>query len=120
MFVIAASQVVESMVVSQAPTHAAVAGVEGALFDRADAVALSRESANGKYPVEAVMAQASAAREAESVKHRLRRACPLVESSCREPARLHVSMCSNPQEKDDGLRKSRWCPASGLPPGAWT
>ena len=55
---------------------------------------LSGEAASGSFPLEAVMAEASAAREAESVKHRLRRACPPVESGLTYVVEVgEVSVC---------------------------
>ena len=47
-------------------------------MNSATKVMLSGEAASGKYPLEAVMAEASAAREAESVEHRLFPAVPNV------------------------------------------
>tara|TARA_B100000029_G_scaffold26506_1_gene26164 strand:+ start:453 stop:1868 length:1416 start_codon:yes stop_codon:yes gene_type:complete len=88
--VVVATQMLESMIGAPTPTRAEVSDVVTAVYDGADAVMLSAETATGAYPVETVATMSRIAAQAERDPLYLR----ILNAEWAEPEATHVDALS--------------------------
>ena len=93
--VIVATHLLESMIENPVPTRAEITDVANAVFEQADAIMLSGETAGGKYPVECVRVMDRVARRIERSGHASYAKQLEPESSRQKTARSGVSLANS-------------------------
>lgn len=104
--VICATQMLESMINSYRPTRAEISDVMNSVLDGTDCVMLSGESANGKYPVQAVKTLHLIAHAAEKINRTKKHFEMIKESMCHmteEQATAMAAVDISYKVKADGI-----------------